>query len=143
MAIPIAAVIPVITQVIDKIFPDKAKADEAKAALLDAQRRGELDDLEYGQKDEEERTKRQQADMESDSQLAKTIRPLTLIYLLVVIFLLSITDGNLHWGEWEFTIHEEYIELYKALLLMAVGFYFSSRGLEKITALFATWRSKK
>jgi hypothetical protein len=40
-----AALIPVLGNVLDKIFPDKTKADEAKARLLELQMNGELQQI--------------------------------------------------------------------------------------------------
>jgi len=40
--LPIAAFIPVIGQVIDKLFPDESKANEAKLELAKLQQQGEL-----------------------------------------------------------------------------------------------------
>jgi len=67
--------------------------------------------------------------MSSDEPLAKRVRPYSLIYLLVVVSLLSFTDGNLL----SFTVKEVYIELFQSLLLLVFGAYFSARTLEKIT----------
>ena len=90
---------------------------------------------------EEELTKRLQADMSSDDKLAKKVRPMSLIYLLCITTILALTDGNLFYGEWAFHVGKEYIELFKALLLMVFGFYYGSRGLEKIAAI--VWKEKK
>jgi len=101
----------------------KAKADsEALAANTET-------------KLEEELTERLKSDMTSDEPLAKKVRPLSLIYLLLVVSLLAVTDGNLSYDTWHFTVGAEYIDLFKALLLMVFGFYFGSRGLEKIAAV--------
>lgn len=42
---PLALLMPLVTSVFDKIFPDKAKADEAKLKLLEMQRAGDLAEL--------------------------------------------------------------------------------------------------
>lgn len=106
-------------------------------------------DLQAGTADEQERTKRHQADMASDNTLSKNIRPGSLIYLLIITTLLSITDGNLVWHNeagdvvWKFTVQAAYIQLYELLLGMAFGFYFTSRGLEKITDIIRSWKVTK
>jgi len=106
----------------------KAKADsEALAANTEAKLEGEL-------------TERLKSDMSSDEPLAKKVRPASLIYLLIVVSILAVTDGNLSYDTWHFTVGTDYIELFKALLLMVFGFYFGSRGLEKIATVI--WRKK-
>ena len=77
---------------------------------------------------EKEISTRHQADMQSDNELSKNIRPASLIFLLAVVGVLSVTDGNVG----EFTVGESYIELFNTLLLVAFAFYFGGRSLEKI-----------
>jgi len=89
---------------------------------------------------EKELSERLKADMTSDDKLAKMVRPLSLIYLLIVVTLLAATDGNLKWDVWSFHVGKEYIDLFKALLLMVFGFYYGSRGLEKIASII--WKNK-
>lgn len=45
MPLPILGILPFIGKAIDKIFPDKEKQEEAKRLMLEAQNRGELDEL--------------------------------------------------------------------------------------------------
>ena len=77
---------------------------------------------------EKEITSRHQADMQSDNKLSKNIRPASLIYLLIVVSVLSVTDGNVG----EFSVGESYISLFNSLLIVAFGFYFGGRSLEKV-----------
>jgi len=86
---------------------------------------------EFAGKYETELTERHKSDMQSDNQLAKNIRPASLIFLLVVVCILAVTDGNLG----EMAIKESYIDLFASLLMVAFGFYFGGRSLEKISAL--------
>lgn len=87
---------------------------------------------------QQEITKRHEADMKSDSWLAKNVRPLTLIYLIAVVSVLAFTDGNvggeLIEGEYVggFSIRPEYITLFTGLLTLVFSFYFGSRGIEKV-----------
>jgi hypothetical protein len=77
---------------------------------------------------EQEVTKRWEADMNSDSWLAKNIRPLSLGFLLVVLTVFTLIDFgfvNLH-------IKDSWINLWQVLAITAFGAYFGSRGLEKI-----------
>lgn len=84
---------------------------------------------------EEQLTERLRIDTTGDEPMAKKVRPISLIYLLLIVSILALTDGNIHYQEWVFKIGKEYIDLFKALLLLVFSFYFGSRGLEKITAL--------
>lgn len=85
---------------------------------------------------QEEVTKRHASDMQSDDMWSKRIRPMTLMYLLVVVSVLAVTDGNIVWGEYQFHIKAEYVGLFETLLATAFGFYFGSRGIEKIAKIF-------
>jgi len=76
-------------------------------------------------------TARQAADMASDSWLSKNVRPLVLVFLTVMMTILAYTTI--------FTLPQEKINLLtpwigelSSLLGMVYGFYFGSRGLEKI-----------
>jgi len=73
-------------------------------------------------------TERLKIDMQSDNKFAKMIRPLTLVFTTVVVSILAFTDGNIL----SFAVGEEYISLFQSLMLLQYGFYFGSRGLEKI-----------
>ena len=71
---------------------------------------------------------RWQADMSSDSSLAKNIRPLTLIYLLTAYLIFAILDGA------GFKIAEAYVTLLGQWGMLVMGAYFGGRTLEKITS---------
>jgi hypothetical protein len=71
---------------------------------------------------------RHATDMASDSWLSKNIRPLTLIFLLLIFSAITIIDS----ASGSFDVKQEYITLYGQLLLTAFSFYFVLRGVEKI-----------
>jgi hypothetical protein len=102
--------------------------NELTKIQLEAAREAQRMELEADQKIEEAVTARWQADSNSDSPIAKKVRPYSLIYLLVVVSLFAAMDGNFL----EFTIKPAYIDLFQALLMLVFGAYFGSRGLEKI-----------
>lgn len=77
---------------------------------------------------EQELSERHKADMASDSFLSKNIRPLTLVYLMIVVSISAFTDGNIG----AFKINPAYVKLFESLLLVAFAFYFGSRGMEKV-----------
>jgi hypothetical protein len=76
---------------------------------------------------EKEITSRHANDMASDSWLSKNIRPLLTIFSLVLYTLFAVTDGNIG----EFNIANQYVDLLGQIVIMSLGFYFTSRGIEK------------
>ena len=74
-------------------------------------------------------TKRWEADANSDNYASKNIRPFTLGFLLICMFVFIMLDSALD----GFKIAPEWIGLLKGLLMTAVGGYFVIRGAEKIT----------
>jgi len=78
---------------------------------------------------EQEITKRWVADANSDNYASKNIRPFTLAFLLICMFIFILLDSSLD----GFKIASEWIGLLKGLLMTAVGGYFVIRGAEKIT----------
>ena len=100
-------------------------ANELKQIEIGAMLKKEEIDLQY----EQELTKRLQADMTSDSWLSKNIRPLTLIFILVMYSLLSISSG------FKFEVTESYVQLLGQWGMLIMSFYFGGRTLEKITTV--------
>ena len=77
---------------------------------------------------EQEVTKRWQSDMQSDSWLSKSIRPLVLAWLVVSTTLLIFIDA----GVIQFVVEDKWVDLLQIVLITVIGAYFGSRGLEKI-----------
>ena len=84
--------------------------------------------MNFVNENDEQITKRLEADMKSDSWLANNVRPLSLVFTTLMVTFFAFFHGNLG----QFTIDESYIDLFKGLLLLQYGFYFGSRGFEKI-----------
>ena len=76
----------------------------------------------------QEITKRWQSDMMSDSWLSKNIRPLSLAFLTLTLFIYIILDSALE----GFKIDSEWVSLLGNLLMLVYGGYFGARTLEKI-----------
>ena len=76
---------------------------------------------------EKEITERHKYDMQSDSWLSKNIRPLLTIFSLFLYTLFAVFDGNLG----NFDIQDQYVDLLGQIVIMSLGFYFTSRGIEK------------
>jgi hypothetical protein len=76
----------------------------------------------------QEVTKRWQSDMSSNSWLSSNIRPLSLAFLTLALFIYVILDSSLE----GFKIAEQWISLLGNLLMLVYGGYFGARTLEKI-----------
>jgi uncharacterized membrane protein (DUF106 family) len=113
-------------KILDKVIPDPTAKAEAQAKLLELQQQGRLAELQADSVEAQEVTKRQEADMGSDSWLAKNIRPMTLIAILAGYFTFAMmsafgTDTN-----------TKYVELLGQWGMLIMSFYFGGRTLEKI-----------
>ena len=73
-------------------------------------------------------TKRWEADMNSDSWLAKNIRPMTLAFLVVSTVLMIFIDA----GTIKFVVEEKWTDLLQIVLITVIGAYFGGRSLEKV-----------
>lgn len=76
----------------------------------------------------QEVSKRWEYDMSSDSWLSKNVRPLSLSFLTIILFIYIILDSSLE----GFKIDEQWISLLGNLLMLVYGGYFGARTLEKI-----------
>ena len=90
-----------------------------------------LKELEYDVIEMEEVTKRWESDNLADSFWSKNIRPLSLAFLTISLFVYIILDSSLE----GFKIDKEWKDLLSSLLLLVYGGYFGARALEKITHL--------
>jgi hypothetical protein len=114
------------SKIIDKIFPDAGAAEQAKLKLLELQQSGQLAQLNADMQEQAELTKRHTADMASDSWLSKNIRPLMLICLFSAYTVFSVASV------FDYEAKTAYVELLGQWGMLAFGFYFGSRGAEKI-----------
>jgi uncharacterized membrane protein (DUF106 family) len=123
---PLGAILDIGGKILDKVFPDPAQAEQAKLKLLEMQQNGELAQIAADTAEQQELTKRQQADMASDSWLSKNIRPMTLIFILVfyVVFAMMSAGGV--------ETNQKYVELLGQWGMLIMSFYFGGRTLEKI-----------
>jgi uncharacterized membrane protein (DUF106 family) len=123
---PLGALLDIGGKLIDKFFPDPEQKAKAQLELLQMQQNGELAQINADIAEQQELTKRQQADMASDSWLSKNIRPLTLIFILVfyVVFAMMSAGG--------IDTNQKYVELLGQWGMLIMSFYFGGRTLEKI-----------
>ena len=73
-------------------------------------------------------TDRWEADMNSDSWLAKNVRPMVLIFLVVCTVIMIFIDA----GSIVFTVEEKWTNLLQIVLITVIGAYFGGRSLEKV-----------
>jgi uncharacterized membrane protein (DUF106 family) len=113
-------------KILDKFIPDPEAKAKAQQELLKMQQEGRLAELQADTAEQQELTKRAQADMTSDSWLSKNIRPMTLIFILLAYFIFAMMSayGN--------NANEKYVELLGQWGMLIMSFYFGGRTLEKI-----------
>jgi hypothetical protein len=123
---PIAALLDIGGKILDKVFPDPIQAEQAKLKLLEMQQNGELAQIAADTAEQQELTKRQQADMLSDSWLSKNIRPMTLLFILGGYFIFAMMSA------FNLDTNRAYVELLGQWGMLIMSFYFGGRTLEKI-----------
>jgi hypothetical protein len=123
---PLDALLNIGGKILDKVFPDPAQAEQAKIKLLEMQQNGELAQIAADTAEQQELTKRQQADMASDSALSKNIRPATLVFILFVYSAFAMMSA------WDIEVNNNYVELLGQWGMLIMSFYFGGRTLEKI-----------
>jgi uncharacterized membrane protein (DUF106 family) len=113
-------------KILDKVIPDPAAKAEAQAKLIELQQQGRLAELQADTAEAQELTKRQEADMSSDSWLSKNIRPGTLVFILFVYSAFAMMSA------WDIEVNNNYVELLGQWGMLIMSFYFGGRTLEKI-----------
>jgi uncharacterized membrane protein (DUF106 family) len=113
-------------KLVDKFFPDPEAKAKAQLELLQMQQNGELAQINADIAEQQELTKRQQADMASDSWLSKNIRPMTLIAILAGYFTFAMMSA------FDMNTNKAYVELLGQWGMLIMSFYFGGRTLEKI-----------
>ena len=124
--IPLSAIMSIGEKVLDKVLPDPAAKAAALAELEKIKSEGRLAELNADNIEAQELTKRQEADMKSDSWLSKNIRPMTLIFILGAYFTFAMMSA---FGS---NANEKYVELLAQWGMLVMSFYFGGRTLEKI-----------
>lgn len=123
---PITLILGVGSKLIDKFFQDPEQKAKAQIELLQMQQNGELAQINADIAEQQELTKRQQADMLSDSWLSKNIRPMTLIAILAGYFVFAFMSA------YGMDANTAYVELLGQWGMLIMSFYFGGRTLEKI-----------
>ena len=133
---PIAALLDVGMKVLDKVIPDPEAKAKAQVALMEMQQKGELAQLQADMNEQDNLTKRAEADMGSDSWLSKNIRPMTLIFILGVYTAFAGLSAA------DIEVNNNYVELLGQWGMLIMSFYFGGRTLEKIMDMKAKKEQK-
>jgi hypothetical protein len=124
--IPIPLILEIGSKILDKVIPNPEVKAQAQLKLLEMQHQGELQKMQADITEQEELTKRLQADMGSDSWLSKNIRPMTLIAILAAYFIFAFMSA------FGYNANSNYVELLGQWGMLIMSFYFGGRTLEKI-----------
>jgi hypothetical protein len=124
--IPIGMLLEVGSKILDKVLPDPEAKAKAQVMLLEMQQKGELAQIQADMNEQDNLTKRAEADMKSDSWLSKNIRPMTLIYILTAYLALAIMDAM------GLDISDNFVSLLGQWGMLVMSFYFGGRTLEKV-----------
>ena len=117
-------------KLIDKLIPDPEAKAKAQFELAKMVQDGELakmaNETKLFEVEQENVTRRAEADMASDSWLSKNIRPATLIFLLVAYSGFAIASI------FDYETRGAYVELLGQWGMLVMSFYFGGRTMEKI-----------
>jgi hypothetical protein len=113
-------------KLVDKLIPDPEAKAKAQLDLAKLAQEGQLQEIQADINEQQELTKRQQADMASDSWLSKNIRPMTLIAILSGYFTFAMMSA------FDMDTNKAYVELLGQWGMLIMSFYFGGRTLEKI-----------
>ena len=123
---PLTALFDVGMKVLDKFIPDPEAKAKAQQELLQMQQEGKLAELNADNIEAQELTKRQSADMMSDSWMSKNIRPMTLVFILITYTTFGMMSA------WDIEVNNNYVELLGTWGMVIMSFYFGGRTLEKV-----------
>ena len=113
-------------KILDKVIPDPEQKAKAQLELQKLANDGHLAELQADMNEQQELTKRVQADMMSDSWLSKNIRPMTLVFILMTYTTFAMMSA------WDVEVNNNYVELLGQWGMLIMSFYFGGRTLEKI-----------
>ena len=121
-------------KLIDKLIPDPEAKAKAQLELQKMAQEGELakmaNETKLFEVEQENVTRRVEADMASDSWLSKNIRPMTLIFLLAAYSGFAIASI------FEYETRGAYVELLGTWGMVVMSFYFGGRTAEKMMDKF-------
>lgn len=113
-------------RIVDKFIPDPELKAKMAQELENNRKDMLIANLQADNVEAQEISKRWQADLSSDSGLAKNIRPATLIFLLVAYFFFALMSM------FGYETRGAYVELLGQWGMLVMTAYFGGRSLEKI-----------
>jgi hypothetical protein len=113
-------------KLIDKLIPDPQAKAQAQLELAKLAQEGKLAEIQADTAEQQEVTKRAQADMTSDSWLSKNIRPMTLIFILLAYTMFALMSA------YGYDANQNFVTLLGNWGMLVMSFYFGGRTLEKI-----------
>jgi uncharacterized membrane protein (DUF106 family) len=113
-------------KLIDKLIPDPAAKAQAQLELAKLAQEGKLAEIQADTAEQQELTKRAEADMTSDSWLSKNIRPMTLIFILLAYTMFALMSA------YGYDANQNFVTLLGNWGMLVMSFYFGGRTLEKI-----------
>lgn len=134
---------------VGKAIDDNVTSDEERLTLHNAlatiHAKAKEKENEFTVKIEEQLSGRHKEDMKSDSWLSKNIRPMTLVFLTLSTILYMVYGLNVEMpeGSQKFMVYNAGLQGLLGLDLMVYGFYFGSRGVEKVMASVAAAMTAK
>ncbi len=130
----VANVVTAVVDAIDKVVTSDEERLELKGQLQEKLNNFKAVQLEALGRYDTEITTRHATDMKSDSWLSKNIRPLALAFLTIsTVILAYLTIFFL--DDTKVSLITPWLNLLEILLLTAYGFYFGSRGFEKVHSI--------
>jgi uncharacterized membrane protein (DUF106 family) len=124
-------------KLIDKLIPDPQAKAQAQLELAKLAQEGKLAEIQADTAEQQELTKRAQADMTSDSWLSKNIRPMTLIFILLAYTMFALMSA------YGYDANQNFVTLLGNWGMLVMSFYFGGRTLEKIMDMKAKEKDAK
>jgi hypothetical protein len=116
-------------KIIDKVIPDPAQKAQAQLELQRLAQDGKLAELQADMNEANNISDRWKSDASTDSFLAKNIRPLTLIFILIAYSFFAFMSMLGH------ETRGAYVELLGQWGMLVMTAYFGGRSMEKIMAM--------
>lgn len=120
--------------IVNKLIPDPAQRAAAELEVIKMKQAGDFKELEASLQEQQEITKRAANDMSSDSWLSKNIRPLIMVYLLILVTLVGF---NL------IKASPDFVAMIKSFVEYGLMFYFGGRTIEKVASIGSALIGKK
>ena len=126
---------PTLGNVLQGVMSPKDAIAEITKADIPAEEKIKLQQLIYEQQNKEMEaiTSRWEADSKSDSWLSKNVRPLVLVWCIVIFSLAGLLDSV---DSIPFHIGETWNDTFEKVMMAVVLAYFGGRSGEKVTSIF-------